>query len=75
MIDYAIKFICNECHKDFVHYVENRGFKVMSDDTYIVVQESNRHAMCPYCDALQFQKQWRSGILSYIYIMIPKLKE
>lgn len=74
MIDYKLKFKCSLCDKDFIHHLANRGFKVYNDgDVYIVVDESEKHTVCPFCDALQFQKQWRSGLGRCIDIMVPKL--
>ena len=73
MIDYKLKFDCHNCGKHFIHYVMNRGFKVLCDETYIVVHESNRHTVCSYCDELMAQKQWRYGTNGCIYIKVPSL--
>lgn len=75
MLDYKLKFICRECNKAFIFYVENRGFKIIDKETYIVVHESNKHIMCPFCDCVIPQKQWRSGLLSCIYVNVPNLTD
>ena len=73
MLDYKLKFGCGQCGRGFVHYVDNRGFKIIDGDTYIVVHESNKHTSCPFCDSIMPQKQWRSGMNFYIYIKVQRL--
>ena len=56
MLDYKLKFICRECNKAFIFYVEISGFKIIDKETYIAIHESNKHIMCPFCDRVIPQK-------------------